>query len=127
MTRFLNFARFQPHGPDAEGRKDRYEDGTPHFANPSRKTRWNDRQGEERGEGGARTGWGERREREIGIGKNKVNEGGRERERHAKQVSKRVSRSSIFLWPLPRATLPFNDAADSCPWFTTSTKLLVYA
>lgn len=49
-------------------------------------------------------GTGSSRGREIGIGKNKAQESSRERERHAKQVPKRVSHISIFLWspPLPR-------------------------
>lgn len=69
--------------------------------NPTRKTRWSE--GERYCEAkGNSDGWtGSSRGREIGIGKNKAWEGTRERERHAKQVPKRVSRFSIFLRPLP--------------------------
>jgi len=56
-----------------EGRKNRYEDGTPHFANPTRKTRWNDGEGNEAGRERALTvGYENRREGEIGTRKNKV-------------------------------------------------------
>lgn len=58
-----------------EGRKNRYEDGTPHFANPTRKTRWSDRRGERSGARKSSDGGIDeenRREGEIGTGKNKV-------------------------------------------------------
>lgn len=46
-----------------------------------------------------------------------MREGRRGRDRHAKQVPKRVARFSIFLrgFPLPATSL-FNDEADSYPW-----------
>lgn len=118
VTRFLNFAGFSPSDRMRKGGRTATRTEHRTLRNPTRKTRRSAGRGARRGEGGGTDG-GTRssRGREIGIGKNKMREGRRGRDRHAKQVPKRVARFSIFLRGFPlSATSLFNDEADSYPW-----------